>query len=86
MNLVNLPISEKTFLVTGAGTGIGYSIADRLIAHGAKVILHCNSHIESAKELASKAKPDCVVIQKDLSKPQAGRELVEETINQGIFH
>jgi 3-oxoacyl-[acyl-carrier protein] reductase len=83
MNLENLPISEKTFLVTGAGTGIGYSIADRLITSGAKVILHCNSHLESAQELASQAKTDCVVIQKDLSQPQAGQELVEETIKLG---
>ena len=78
-----LPISEKTFLVTGAGTGIGYSIADRLIASGAKVILHCNSHIESAQELASKAKSNCVAIQKDLSQPQAGQELVAEAIDLG---
>ena len=28
MDLEQWPISEKTFLVTGAGTGIGYSIAD----------------------------------------------------------
>ncbi|NEO35056.1 MAG: SDR family oxidoreductase [Moorea sp. SIOASIH] len=78
-----MSISEKTFLVTGAGTGIGYSIADRLITLGAKVILHCNSHIGSAQELASKAKTNCVVIQKDLSQPQAGQQLVEEVLNLG---
>jgi NAD(P)-dependent dehydrogenase (short-subunit alcohol dehydrogenase family) len=83
MKIENLPISEKTILITGAGTGIGYAIADRLIAQGAKVILHCNSHIESAQKLASGAKSDCVVIQKDLSQPLAGQELVEETIKRG---
>ncbi|NEP33695.1 SDR family oxidoreductase [Moorena sp. SIO3B2] len=83
MNLENLKITEKTFLVTGAGTGIGYSIAECLISSEARVILHCNSHVESAKELASNAKPDCVVIQKDLSQPQAGQELVEEVLNLG---
>ncbi|NEP50357.1 MAG: SDR family oxidoreductase [Moorea sp. SIO3C2] len=83
MNLENLSFSEKTFLVTGAGTGIGSSISDRLIANQAKVILHCNTHIDSAKELASKANTDCVVIQKDLSQPQAGQELVEEILNLG---
>ena len=83
MNLENLSFSEKTFLVTGAGTGIGSSISDRLITLGAKVILHCNVHIDSAKELASKANTDCVVIQKDLSQPQAGQELVEEILNLG---
>ncbi len=83
MNLENLSFSEKTFLVTGAGTGIGSSISDRLITLGAKVILHCNAHIDSAKELASKAKTDCFVIQKDLSQPQAGQELVEEILNLG---
>lgn len=83
MNIENLPISEKTFLVTGAGTGIGYAIADRLIANKAKVILHCNSHLKSAQKLASKAQTDCVVIQKDLSKPQAGQKLVEEVLKLG---
>ncbi|MGB3535497.1 MAG: SDR family oxidoreductase [Microcoleaceae cyanobacterium] len=83
MNLEHLPIAEKTFLVTGAGTGIGYSIADQLITQGAKVILHCNSHIEPAQKLVSGAKSDCVVIQKDLSQPLAGQELVEETIKRG---
>lgn len=82
-SLEQLQIAEKTFLVTGAGTGIGYSIANRLIANQAKVILHCNSHISAAKELASKAKTDCVVIQKDLSQPQAGQELIQETIKLG---
>ncbi|NEQ66974.1 MAG: SDR family oxidoreductase [Symploca sp. SIO2D2] len=83
MNLENLSISEKTFLVTGAGTGIGYSIAERLISSEARVVLHCNSHIESAKELASKAKTNCCVIQKDLSQSQAGQELVEEVLKLG---
>ena len=82
INLEQL-ISEKTFLVTGAGTGIGYAIADRLITNGAKVILHCNSHLEAAQKLASQAQTDCLVIQKDLSQSQAGQELVEETIQQG---
>ena len=83
MNLENLPITEKTFLVTGAGTGIGYSIAKRLIASEARVVLHCNSHLEPAEKLASTAKTDCVVIQKDLSQPQAGQKLVEEIIKLG---
>lgn len=77
------PILEKTFLVTGAGTGIGYAIADRLISSGARVVLHCYSHLEAAQALASQAITDCLVIQKDLSQSQAGQELVEETIQQG---
>ncbi|NEQ86368.1 MAG: SDR family oxidoreductase [Moorea sp. SIO2I5] len=83
MNLQSLKITEKTFLVTGAGTGIGYSIAECLISSEARVVLHCNSHIEPAQKLASEAKTDCVVIQKDLSQPQAGQELVEEILNLG---
>lgn len=83
MNLQSLKITEKTFLVTGAGTGIGYSIAEHLIASEARIVLHCNSHIEPAQKLASTAKTDCVVIQKDLSQPQAGQELVEEILNLG---
>ncbi len=81
--LEQFSVFKKTFLVTGAGTGIGYSIADRLITNGSKVILHCNSHYEAANELASQAKTDCVVIQKDLSQSQAGQELVTEAIARG---
>jgi NAD(P)-dependent dehydrogenase (short-subunit alcohol dehydrogenase family) len=50
-----IKIAEKTFLITGAGTGIGYSIADRLITPGAKVILHCNSHIESTQQIRNES-------------------------------
>lgn len=78
-----LQVAEKTFLITGAGTGIGYAIAKHLISSGARVILHCNSHLEAAQKLASEAKTDCVVIQKDLSQPQAGQELVEEILKLG---
>lgn len=83
MNLEHSKVTGKTFLVTGAGTGIGYSIAQGLISSEARVVLHCNSHIEQAMKLASAAKTDCVVIQKDLSGSQAGQELVEETIKLG---
>ncbi|NEP00377.1 MAG: SDR family oxidoreductase [Symploca sp. SIO2E9] len=83
-SLQTVSIAEKTFLVTGAGTGIGYSIAESLITLGAKVILHCNWHIEAAQGLALKARSDCKVIQKDLSKPQAGQELVAEVLNLGF--
>lgn len=78
-----IKIAQKTFLVTGAGTGIGYSIAQHLIAAEARVVLHCNSHLEGAQKLVSAAKTECVVIQKDLSKPQAGQELVEEALHLG---
>nr|VFK30953.1 MAG: NAD(P)-dependent dehydrogenase, short-chain alcohol dehydrogenase family [Candidatus Kentron sp. MB]VFK30966.1 MAG: NAD(P)-dependent dehydrogenase, short-chain alcohol dehydrogenase family [Candidatus Kentron sp. MB]VFK76806.1 MAG: NAD(P)-dependent dehydrogenase, short-chain alcohol dehydrogenase family [Candidatus Kentron sp. MB] len=77
-------ISEKTFLVTGAGTGIGYAIAEELTTSGASVILHCNSHIDKVRELSSNAKSRCLVIQKDLSEPEAGSTLVTEIIRQGF--
>lgn len=83
MNVEDSKLTGKTFLVTGAGTGIGYSIAQCLISALSRVVLHCNSHIEPAQKLASAAKTDCIVVQKDLSQPQAGQELVEEVLNLG---
>lgn len=81
--LKQLPLSSKTVLVTGAGTGIGYTIAERLIASGRQVVLHCNSHIEAAQALAQRASTKCGVIQKDLSQPYAGQALIDETLALG---
>lgn len=80
-------LSGKAFLVTGAGTGIGYAIAHDLIMSGASVALHCNSHVDAAQKLASQAKQNqqnCVVVQKDLSKTCAGQALVQEVLDLGF--
>jgi len=42
---------DKTYLVTGAATGIGAAIAGKLLSEGAKIVLHYNVSIGKRNEL-----------------------------------
>ena len=39
-------LAGKAILVTGSSTGIGYAMAERLIAEGAKVLIHGRDQAE----------------------------------------
>ena len=63
-------LAGKTALVTGAGGGIGYAIADRLLSSGANVALHYRSSYERVVELTERyGKDRCLLVQADFTIP-----------------
>jgi NAD(P)-dependent dehydrogenase (short-subunit alcohol dehydrogenase family) len=70
---------SRIALVTGAGTRLGYAIAEGLAADGFAVALHYNSSAEGARALARKieqAGGRAAPLQQDLSEPQTAGELI----------
>jgi glucose 1-dehydrogenase len=55
--MTNIDLSGKVAIVTGAGTGIGAGIAQRLAECGADLFLHYRSHRQQAEELAATIEP-----------------------------
>lgn len=51
-------LSEKSVLVTGCSSGIGFETARALSAHGARVLLACRTR-ESAEQTASRIRESC---------------------------
>lgn len=48
---MQIDLSNKKIIVTGASSGIGKAIAKSLIASGAQVAIHCNANTEAANDL-----------------------------------
>ena len=72
------PLVGKVALVTGAGRGIGYAIADRLLAAGAKVALHYHSSEEGVRQLVSQYGDDqCYLVQADFGTPSSYHQVFD---------
>ena len=71
-------LENKVALVTGAGRGIGTTIARRFAAEGAKVIVHYRSSREPAERLA--AEIGGLALGADLSDPVATDAMVAEAL------
>ena len=78
---MNLNLTEKVAIVTGASRGIGRAIAQTLAAEGMKLTLAARSK-DQLDELASSLKTDCLVHAVDLSTPGAAPAVVEATIKK----
>ena len=70
-------IKGKTAIITGAGRGIGYAIAEEFGLAGAKLILHYNKSKEGVERLQQQF--DAEIIQADLSNPQECLRLVQSS-------
>lgn len=70
----------KVILVTGASTGIGAAVARAFGGFGAKVGVHCNSHLAEAEAVAGDIRTAggaALVVKADVADPVALTEAVE---------
>ncbi|MDJ0817308.1 MAG: SDR family oxidoreductase [Desulfobacterales bacterium] len=92
---MDLEIRNKLSLVTGSTAGIGYSIAEALVAEGARVIINGRSSesVEKAiTELAAGTETEIKGFAGDLANPEVAERLVQQypkveilVNNLGIF-
>jgi NAD(P)-dependent dehydrogenase (short-subunit alcohol dehydrogenase family) len=71
---MELPLSNKVAVVTGAGRGLGAAIALKLASEGAKVVLAENHNLQQAKDLVSaieRQSGEAIVIPADVSDPDS---------------
>ncbi|MFN6477372.1 SDR family oxidoreductase [Nostoc sp. DedQUE07] len=81
---MDLGLTQKVALVTGASAGIGYSVAQKLAAEGCQLII-CGRNSERLKQayqglIGSQAK--IVPISADVQNPSDSQNLVQEALNQ----
>ncbi|HKC29219.1 MAG TPA: SDR family NAD(P)-dependent oxidoreductase, partial [Jatrophihabitans sp.] len=74
-------LAGRVALVTGGSGGIGRAISDRLLAAGARVVVHYSSSPQPAHHVVERARGtgQALAIQADLADPLACEQLVSET-------
>jgi len=78
---MDLQLSKKTAIVTGAGRGIGKAIAETLSTEGMKVVLVARSHNE-LESLAASLPTESLVQAVDLREPGSSKQIIESTIDK----
>src|SRR5215208_4401128 len=78
---MDLLLSNKVAIVTGASRGIGKAIAETLSTEGMNVVLVARSHAE-LESLARSLSNDSLVQAIDLRSPQAAGEVVAATVEK----
>ena len=76
-----MDLDGKVAIVTGAGSGIGYSIAERLGAEGAAVCVNYLGYEDDAKALAQRL-PKAIAFKADVSKAGEVQAMVDATVKQ----
>ncbi|MBN9439044.1 SDR family oxidoreductase [Bosea sp. (in: a-proteobacteria)] len=71
-------LAGKAILVTGSSTGIGQAMARRLLAEGARVLVHGRDENE-VKAACSKLGSGCHGVAGDLAEPATAQALVDAT-------
>jgi len=77
-------LENQTAIITGGGTGIGFSIAKRFHDNGAFVVI-CGRREEVIKEAANNISQDgerILAVRADISSEEAVQNLVEKTVGQ----
>jgi 3-oxoacyl-[acyl-carrier protein] reductase len=74
---MDLGLSGKAYLVTGASRGLGYATAAQLVDEGASVLVAARSEEDVAK---AASELDCVGLSADLADPDAAARLVSHTV------
>ena len=79
---MQIDLTGKSVLVTGASRGIGRGIATALDAAGARVVVHYNSNKELAEELAHQLTHDPICLQADLANPFSCSSLFSTAVSE----
>jgi glucose 1-dehydrogenase len=74
-----MDLDGKVAIVTGAGSGIGYAIAERLAAEGAAVCINYLGYEDEAKALA-RSLPKAIAIKADVSRSGEVQAMVDATV------
>jgi 3-oxoacyl-[acyl-carrier protein] reductase len=78
--MVPLSLDGKVALITGGSRGIGAATVRLFHQAGARVAFNYRSARAIAESLAKELGEDCIAIEQDLSSPEQGRALIEETV------
>ena len=76
-----MELDGKVAIVTGAGSGIGYAIAERFASAGASVCVNYLGYEDDAKALAQKL-PKAMAFRADVSKAADVQAMVDATIKE----
>ena len=76
-----MELDGKVAVVTGAGSGIGYSIAERLAGEGAAVCVNYLGYEDDAKALAQRL-PKAIAVKADVSKAAEVQAMVDTTVKE----
>ena len=81
---MDLPLSGKTAIITGSSRGIGASIAQKLAADGANVVINYHGNDAPAcvvtNTINSREGGKAVMVKADMSTIAGGRLLLEKTM------
>ena len=75
---MSLPLSEQTVIVTGAGRGLGSSIAAAFAREGARVAINYRNSREGAEALADQLGERAMAFQADVRDPEAVQRMVAQ--------
>ncbi|HEY9580366.1 MAG TPA: SDR family oxidoreductase [Rhizorhapis sp.] len=80
--MLNPVLDGRVALITGSGSGIGFAIAQRLAAHGAKVVLSGRSrtHGEAAEKMLRDMGAQAKYVPVDIAQEDDVRKLVDMAI------
>src|SRR6478735_7629358 len=77
---MDLGLTDRAYIVTGASSGLGRATAEQLLAEGARLLV-CSRDPEQLEELAASAEPgNVLVLPGDLADPQLPERLVAAAV------